>query len=568
MLRHERSSARDILEAMTQYTFLPYFILVVAPLTWVVVRVERLVSPPLRWGMRFALASLAIYGLPFGGLDYDSLKKLNLLLAGVMVVALLLRRAEAAWWSNRENYRRFLAGMAVASVAAYLNFFSFHGGAYMHLHDVAHYYLGSKYFHELGYGNLYTAMVRAEAEEYAGVLWSREVRDLSSNSLVPVETLLRQSEPIKGRFSPRRWASFSKDVRYFRDTMGSSYPDVLVDHGYNPTPVWTLIGSSLANLIPAGSASGIFLLTLLDPILEITAFAAIGWAFGAETLLESLIYFCLLFGAMFTWIGGAYLRYLSFAAIIGAACCLRKRRGATAGALLALATMLRVFPVFFVAGPFFQGIGSFLRERKVPASSLRFVASFALTAGALFLATCWIGDGYAQWADFSHNTGAHMGSVSANILGITNLPMYVSRIDLTVPGGLEALLTWRSAIFAVQLAVVFPLALAAVALLSQHGDEVHAMALGALLVLTGVNISAYYYTFMVLLVIAYRGQPERLALLFAVELLVYVFQLFDDHEVLMHLYKSALLLGAFTALFGPEVWTALRPWSKQMRRRA
>jgi len=76
-------------------------------------------------------------------------------------------------------------------------------------------------------------------------------------------------------------------------------------------------------------------------------------------------------------------------------------------------------------------------------------------------------------------------------------------------------------------------------------------------VLTGVNISAYYYTFMVLLVIAYRGRAEQLMLLFCVEFLVYAFQLFDDHEVLMLLYKSALLLGVFAALFGREVWAAV-----------
>src|SRR5205823_7964338 len=132
------------------------------------------------------------------------------------------------------------------------------------------------------------------------------------------------------------------------------------------------------------------------------------------------------------------LRYLSFAATIGAACCLRRRRSLTAGALLALAAALRVFPAFFVAGPFFRGVGCFFRTREVPRSSVRFVASFALTAVCLFLATYWIGDGYAQWQDFRHNTGAHMGSVSANIIGNTNLPTYLLGKDVTGPGGFEA----------------------------------------------------------------------------------------------------------------------------------
>ncbi|MBI2962862.1 MAG: DUF2029 domain-containing protein [Deltaproteobacteria bacterium] len=543
---------------MTQYTFLPYLVLVVAPLAWIALRLGRFMSPPLRWLMGLVLAWLAVWGLPAGGLDYDALKRVNLLLSGVAVVGLVLRRSRAGWWSEQRNYRRFLGGLAAASVLAYVNFFSFHGEhRYMHLHDVAHYYLGSKYFPELGYGNLYTAMVRAEAEEYAGVLWAREVRELTTNTLMPVALVLRGSEPVKRRFGADRWAAFVRDVRYFRDAMGSRYPDVLKDHGYNPTPVWTLMGGSIANLVPAGSASGIFLLTLLDPVIEVAVFAAIGWAFGLEALLLSLTYHCLVFGATFSWLGGSYLRHVSFAGLVGAACCLRRRRHGGAGALLALAAMLRVFPAFFVAGPLFHGAGHLLRDRRLPASSWRFLASFALTAAALLLATCWIGDGVAQWQEFRRNLGAHMGSVSANILGLTNWPAYLSGVDVTAPGGLEEFLALRSAVFAVQLAVLFPLAVAAVAVLSQRGDEVYALALGAPLVLAAVNVSTYYYAFLVLLVIVFRDRERQLALLFGVEFLVYAFQLFDDHEVLMHLYKSALLAGLFAVLFAPELWRAL-----------
>ena len=90
---------------------------------------------------------------------------------------------------------------------------------------------------------------------------------------------------------------------------------------------------------------------------------------------------------------------------------------------------------------------------RLPRSSLRFVGAFVLTALALFLATCWIGDGYAQWEDFRSNTSSHMGSVSANILGFTNLPTFLLGVDVTRPAGFEAFLRWRSAVFTVQLPV-------------------------------------------------------------------------------------------------------------------
>ena len=70
--------------------------------------------------------------------------------------------------SVRSTYRRTLGALASLAAIAYLNFFSFHGErTFVHYHDVAHYYLGSKYFRELGYANLYTAMLRAEAESSA-----------------------------------------------------------------------------------------------------------------------------------------------------------------------------------------------------------------------------------------------------------------------------------------------------------------------------------------------------------------------------------------------------------------
>ena len=101
-----------------------------------------------------------------------------------------------------------------------------------HLHDAAHYYLGAKYFDELGYENLYTAMLRAELETSPGTMSPREVRDLSNNELVPMRVLLLRSDAVKAAFTPERWEDWKKDVAVFRDQLGPQFPSLYIDHGF------------------------------------------------------------------------------------------------------------------------------------------------------------------------------------------------------------------------------------------------------------------------------------------------------------------------------------------------
>src|SRR5262249_53761476 len=137
------------------------------------------------------------------------------------------------------------------------------------------------------------------------------------------------------------WRDFRLDAALFRRGLGPHWPAVLVDHGYNPTPVWTLIGGILANLVPAGDGRWI-LLTLLDPALLILSAAVVAWGFGIETALLSICYFGVIFGTSFAWTGGAYLRFMWFAATICAAACLQRGWQATAGALFSVAALLRI----------------------------------------------------------------------------------------------------------------------------------------------------------------------------------------------------------------------------------
>jgi hypothetical protein len=128
---------------------------------------------------------------------------------------------------------------------------------------------------------------RAEAELYDNHFTTVQARDLRNGELVHIRTLLQRSDQVKQAFSPERWHLLKQDVKLFRERMGPAYAGVLVDHGFNPTPLWTTIGGSLARLVPAGSSTGILLLTLLDPLLVTALFILLGVTFGTEVALLS-----------------------------------------------------------------------------------------------------------------------------------------------------------------------------------------------------------------------------------------------------------------------------------------
>jgi hypothetical protein len=324
-----------------------------------------------------------------GGVDFTYLNRMKLGLACVVALLLLLRRLDVGSTRQTRRYLIALALLIPAACVIHLNFFAFHGTGstrvYVHLHDVAHYYLGSKYFPELGYSGLYTGMLRAEAELYDDHFRSIEARDLETNALLHIRGLLVRSDEVKNRFTAERWSDFKEDVRYFRDALGPQYGDVLRDHGFNPTPVWALIGGAFANLVSAGSTRGILLLTLLDPLLLAGMFMAVWWAFGADAFLLSVLYFCIPFGASFGWTGGGFLRYTWLFALVVGVCCLRQRRYLAAGVLLAASTSLRIFPAFFAVGLLLKAAGHWIQYRRLAPEHLRFFLAYFSNGMVLLL---------------------------------------------------------------------------------------------------------------------------------------------------------------------------------------
>jgi hypothetical protein len=496
-----------------------------------------------------ALAMIAVLAaLPFQGLAIGDLKRIQLLIAGAATVLLAIRHLQSG--RARPWYRPTLLGLTALAVLVQVNFFAFHGQrVFVHLHDVAHYYLGAKYFKELGYSGLYTAMLRAEAERYDNHFRTIDARDLSTNRIVHIRELLRASDPVKASFSSERWAAFSTDVAMFRDRLGDQYGAVLTDHGFNPSPAWVVMGSALANRVPAGSYRGLVSLTLIDPLLLLVTLGAVVWAFGRRGAILATLHVCLVFGAGFSWTGGAFLRAPWFAATVIGLCFVHRSRWAAGGSLLAFAACLRLFPAAFLVGLALKAVNETLVRRRAPARFLLLGGSFVVTCGVLVGLTALGPRGLHSWPDFAARMQVQVGTISPNLVGLTQTvalrpgPTQVTQEQLwRLAGERQRLYRW-------QLAIVLPMVLVLMLPIAGRVTAFRAALLGVPLLLVGANLGGYYYAMLALFVLAHRASAGALALIFAVEFASFALLGFADREATVYALRTLLLIQLMVALY-------------------
>lgn len=500
---------------------------------------------------------------PWEGVDFLYLKYMKMFLCLGMVAVLVLRHYRVGPFSSPRSFRAVLAAAAGIAVVVYFNFFSFHGvqdgrRVWVHLHDVAHYYLGSKYYAEVGYDQLYTAMLRAEAELYDNHFKTTQARDLTTYEEVHVRTLLQKSDPIKARFSAERWRDFRRDVAYFRDALDGQYGKVLMDHGFNPTPVWAMVGGFLSRRVPAGDGGGILALTLLDVGLLAGLFAAVGWAFGETALFYAIFHFCVIFGAAYGWTGGGFLRFLWLFGVVVGVACLRRERHAAAGGLLALATMVRVFPVFFVLPIVAKVALRLFRRRRPRRRHLVLLASFTGTCTLLFLLSlAALPRGFGHWKEFRDQMQLHVLNISPNVVGAAEVLAFQPGEDLVSLDEFEQIKSRREWIYRSQLLLLFLPALLLVAWASRRESDVGAVVLALPLLYLGLSLAGYYYAFLLLLVLRFRRSPRELAAIFAVEAASFSLLLFEDRDAFLYVYRSVLVFVLYLGLYLPTIGRSL-----------
>ncbi len=351
---------------------------------------------------------------------------LVLLTLGLVVHRRSADRSQRSPGQDR-RYRAALALLALLAFASFYKFSVFHRSeSGVHLWDVYHYYIGSKYFPELGYSRIYECTLAAAAEDEWELLdeirWTRDLRTMKNWN---ARVVLSGSSGCRPSFSPERWQEFKQDLLWFDSHLASrQWRAILTDHGYNASPVWTLVGRGLASVFPVESLVAAVHVDMLWIGLTL---AAIGWAFGFEALCLATIVWGTGFLWRWIWVGDAFARHAWFASAMIGICCLKRGRPIVAGALLSLSALLRLFPLIFSAGYGLQGLFDAKRTRRWPVAQLRFAAGFGLGAAVLVAASfAATGRGAEAWTTFARNTAIYSDVVASNKAGA---PALLWRLD-------------------------------------------------------------------------------------------------------------------------------------------
>lgn len=329
----------------------------------------ELFSIPSAWLASGALSADFFWDSPIFAADFWKKAMYALRIALTFGAAMLLMyevRARKLGERIPERTRRRVAiVMSVLAFGVYFDFFNpkVRYPEYYHRHEFFHYYLGSKYFEELGYTRIYECAAAAETDLGRGAqVMRRELRDLRVNLIRPVSDpeVQRNIQECRQIFAknPERWEAFKKDVDWFYSgegpdhkgaSRGSYWDNMQKDHGYNPPPVWTMGGKFFSQFGTAGD--GFFkALSVLDVALMAGAMVLLFWAFGWKIGAIATIFWGANAPADFYWTGGAFLRQDWFFLLVAAACLARKRRFVLAGAALTWSALLRVFPLLFFSG--------------------------------------------------------------------------------------------------------------------------------------------------------------------------------------------------------------------------
>jgi hypothetical protein len=330
--------------------------------------------------------------------------------------------------------RRIAATLTVLGFGAYYDFGNPNTryADYYHRHEFYHYYMGSKYFQEVGYVRLYECSMIAEVENgRAADIRQREIRDLRVNLIKPVTDTYVFSDPAqcKRHFSPERWEGFKKDINWFYNSArGSYWEGMQKDHGYNPPPVWTMEGKFFGSFGPADDVY-FKLLSCIDVFLQLGAILLMGWAFGWRAMAITAVWWGCNAPANFYWTGGAFIRQDWIFFLVASFCLARKRRFVLSGAALTWSVLLRLFPITIFPGVALIMLFHCLRQWRagVPLWSFRawhpdhrrFIGGCIVAAGILIPASIVATGGPNSYQDFyAHTIKTHKRTPLTNTMGL------------------------------------------------------------------------------------------------------------------------------------------------------
>jgi hypothetical protein len=413
------------------------------------------------------------------------------------------KKAPPARWS-----KGVALALAVVSVGAYFRFGDPGASRFYHGHELFHYYLGSKYGRELGYERIYKCTALAQADSgQTNEVRVRKMMDLETDLLVPATKALEHPEDCRDRFTPIRWAAFTSDVLQFRRSSSLAYWNGMqTDHGYNPPPVWTMMGHFWSSL-HAPTDGYLQFLASFDVMLIAAMFAAIGWAFGWRVLAIAAIYWGCQAPADYHFTGGAFLRQDWLFFLVLSACFAKKRHCALAGAAFAYSTLLRVFPGLLIVGWLVVAGTRVWRHKRMAASHVRVMLGGLVATVALVSASAAVA-GPSSYAEFYKHILVHKHTPLTNNMGLETIlsQSYAGRQEFAANDKLvDPFERWESmrrdrlsAFRALHLVLLATLGIIFAKVVRRVRSLWVALALSVAFVVSLVELTNYYYSFFIL----------------------------------------------------------------------
>lgn len=460
-------------------------------------------------------------GLAFSVRDVDTAKAL---VAGTGALWLLLRALPRLWAAvppaGRRGWDVGLALLGLLGALCWSNLGQWNFPGFGHPSETFHYYMGAKYFPELGYTRLYRCVAVADSRVPGGAARTvdRRLRNLETNRVEPAAAAIADPGACTRHFSEARWRAFQRDLNWFRDRPTPKRWRVMQqDHGYNATPVWGLFGRMVAGSAPA-TDERIHALRLIDPALLTAAFGMVAWTFGWRTLCVALLFLGTHYPLQYGWIGGSVLRQVELAAALIGVCALRRGWPIASGVLISLAALVRVHPAFLVVGPASQLVWQGVRARgwRWTDEQRRLLIGGVAGAGALVLAAGAVTGGVAGWQGFVRNSQVLMDTPLRNHMGLPTALAWApgqSAEELVDRALDDAYLPWKEArrtTFERRRGLHLFLAGASLLLFAWavRGQPLWvAVCLGAGLVPIAVELTCYYGALLVLYALLWKRAP-------------------------------------------------------------
>ncbi len=311
-----------------------------------------------------------------------------------------------------------------------------------HLHDFFHYYMGAKYFDELGYYGLYYAVVLADKESPEPTIKLQHIRHPETLLYaMPMEEALEQARrDVRPKFSDARWEEFNNDLNYFKSRALPEWLDKIVfDAGVNSPPTWVAIASPIANLFPL-TPDWLGFSPFFDPA-EIPALfdiALLGIALFFVYRTFGLVGISIFFIALgtnqlvnYAWNIGSFFRYIWLSALIMGLCMLEKKHFLAAGIFFGIAAAERIFPVFFGIGAGLALYFAWMQNAKSRKDFFDFSIGAVASVAVLVLLSFAV-VGFGAWKDFFENINEHGHIFFTNHIGFKRLAVFDDWVPVTV----------------------------------------------------------------------------------------------------------------------------------------